>query len=311
MLHGALLVDKPTGITSFDLLRKLKLLLRPHFADVRLGHGGTLDPFATGLMLVFCGRGLKLAEFFLASEKSYTGVIEFGRTTPSFDPDTPPEAKTGSVPSNSANIAQAMAEFTDKPYLQIPPMFSAKKVQGKRLYALARSGQMVARIGQTKVIYEFDLKDYKPPLAGFTVRVSAGTYIRTLAADLADHLGTIAHLRTLRRTQSAEFLVDNALTLDALAERLEQTQVCALGSAFVDVTKLVCNWPTVHADAQILEHLKAGRQERAIPPLIAQLAPSLDKAKAAKDQRIAVLHAGTLRAILTKSSTNWRSARIF
>ena len=204
---GVLLVDKRAGITSFDVLRDLK---REGYTDI--GHGGTLDPFATGLLTVFVGRGLKLSEYLLKSNKSYSATVQLGQTTESGDNTNPVTETSPVLPQSIEQIQSIATQMESAPYLQTPPMFSAKKVDGKKLYELARQGKTVEREHVSCKLKNFTIESYDPNsgIATFSVEVSSGTFIRTLAQDLAIKLGTVGMLTTLRRSRSGPFDIKDA-----------------------------------------------------------------------------------------------------
>jgi tRNA pseudouridine55 synthase len=229
-MNGALLINKHPGISSFGIIDELQKQLiagGPKGPDARpalkrrdlpkLGHGGTLDPFATGLLIVCAGRAVKLARYFLGATKVYEGTIQFGQTTVPGDP-TSPVTETSSVIPDSIDELRALArKLTLQPYLQTPPMHSAKKKDGKPLYELARQGIEVEREPKLCHLYEFEILTYEKPKATFRLVCSSGTYVRTLAQDFGRLLGTVALLETLDRTQAGIFRVANAWTLEQLA----------------------------------------------------------------------------------------------
>lgn len=200
----------------------------------KLGHGGTLDPFATGLLVVGIGEGVKLTRYLLASRKTYSARMRFGETTRSGDfsdlARDPVCERSERVPASLAELRAATAAFTSAPYPQIPPMHSAKQIDGKRLYELAREGIEVEREAKLCTVYRFEIgrfgegpseetrKDELRPLprAEFVAEVSAGTFIRTLAQDFARKLGSVGALETLRRTASGSFSVERAIPLAEL-----------------------------------------------------------------------------------------------
>jgi tRNA pseudouridine55 synthase len=210
-LDGAILVDKPAGPTSHDVVDAI----RRKFGLKKVGHCGTLDPNATGLLIIVVGRGTKLSERLMGDDKVYEGTIKFGETTDSHDADG---ELTGSlpVPPLTLELLNAEASTFTGDQLQIPPMVSAIKQHGVPLYKLARKGVEVVREPRLIHIYNFRFTEYAEPLGRFRVACTKGTYIRSLANDLGQKLGCGAHLATLRRSVSGKFDVADALPLEAI-----------------------------------------------------------------------------------------------
>ena len=216
--NGALLVHKEDGMSSFGVIERLQDKLRQEFEIKRkdmpkLGHGGTLDPFATGLLPVCVGRGVKLARYFLGAKKEYCGWIRFGETTTPGDPTAPITERSDRIPASIEEVRAMARNLTLQPYLQTPPMHSAKKVDGKPLYELAREGLEIEREPKLCQLYEFEITEYLAPRAYFRVVCSSGTYIRVLAQDLGRLLGTVAMLDTLERSMTANLRIENSLKL--------------------------------------------------------------------------------------------------
>jgi tRNA pseudouridine55 synthase len=210
-LDGAILVDKPAGPTSHDVVDAI----RRKFGIKKVGHCGTLDPNATGLLIIVLGRGTKLSERLMGDDKVYEGTIKFGEETDSYDSDG---ELTASLPVPLLTLEQLNEEAAlfigDQ--MQMPPMVSAIKKNGVPLYKLARKGIEVEREPRLVHIYNFRFTDYTEPLGQFRVACTKGTYIRSMAHDLGQKLGCGAHLTTLRRGASGRFDVKDALTLDAV-----------------------------------------------------------------------------------------------
>src|SRR5436190_3891833 len=199
-LDGALLVDKPAGWTSHDVVAKI----RNHFRIKKVGHCGTLDPAATGLLIIVLGRGTKLSERLMSDDKVYEGAIKFGETTDSYDADGELVASLPVPPLTVGELNEAAGEFIGD-LMQIPPMVSAIKKDGVPLYKLARKGIEVPREPRLIHIYNFRFTAYEEPHAQFRVACTKGTYVRTLAHDLGQNLGCGAHLASLRRLASGKF----------------------------------------------------------------------------------------------------------
>jgi tRNA pseudouridine55 synthase len=206
-----LLLDKPLTWTSFDVVRKVKNTLRIK----KIGHAGTLDPLATGLLILCTGKKTKEIDLIQAQEKEYTGTFRLGETTPSFDLETAVDMARPYAHLTDEQIAAATAQFTGL-IQQTPPIFSAVKIDGKRAYELARTGQQAEIKSKSVEIKTFELTRIALPEVDFRVVCSKGTYIRSLARDLGVALGCGAHLTRLVRTRIGEFRVEDAFTLEAI-----------------------------------------------------------------------------------------------
>ncbi|AMJ68222.1 pseudouridine synthase [Hymenobacter sp. PAMC 26628] len=203
-----LLFDKPLTWSSFDGVRKLKNALRIR----KVGHAGTLDPLATGLLILCTGKKTKEIDQIQAQEKEYTGTFRLGQTTPSFDLETAVDAEGPYAHLTEADIRAAAAQFVGE-IQQTPPLYSAVKLDGKRAYELARKGQEAEIKAKTVTVKAFELTRIALPEVDFRVVCSKGTYIRSLARDLGAALSAGAHLTALRRTRIGAFRVEDALTL--------------------------------------------------------------------------------------------------
>lgn len=210
MNEGILLVDKPPHKTAFYLVK----LLRKITGVKKIGHAGTLDPFATGLMVMLIGKPYTTqSDRFLTSDKSYDATIHFGFSTDTYDCDGTQTATSDKTPTLT-EIEEALAHFQGT-ILQTPPMYSAKKVGGKKLYDLARSGVTIER-EPVPVTLKTTLIDYTYPELKLSITCSKGTYIRSIAHDLGEKLGCPAHLKTLVRTRSGPFSLNQAITIESL-----------------------------------------------------------------------------------------------
>lgn len=224
-----LLVDKPLGWTSFDVLNKIKGFVRHnivipanehgHSQRFKIGHAGTLDPLATGLLVICTGKMTRTIDQLQAGTKEYTGRIQFGQTTPSFDLETTPE---GNFPTEhlSKEFLQQIANGLTGEQMQIPPAYSAKQVDGKRAYKAARRGETVDIPAVRIAVDAFDILSFENGLAEFRIGCSKGTYIRSLAYELGARSDSGAYLAALRRTLSDPFEVSDAWTVEQLLERL-------------------------------------------------------------------------------------------
>jgi tRNA pseudouridine55 synthase len=206
---GVLLVDKPAGCTSHDVVG----LIRRQFALKKTGHGGTLDPGATGLLVILLGKGTRLSAQVMGGDKSYAGAFRLGRVTATQDREGEVLAEHPWEHVTRAEVEGQMRALSGDIF-QLPPMVSAVKIDGVPLYKLARKGLEVERKRRFVHIYRFVLTEWNPPLASFEVDCTKGTYVRTLAHDLGQALGCGASLETLRRTRSGDFDVADALTLE-------------------------------------------------------------------------------------------------
>ena len=210
-LDGLLLVDKPSGWTSHDVVAKI----RRQFRIPKVGHGGTLDPMATGLLIILLGKATKISERIMSHDKTYEGIFRLGIETDSQDADGQIVATRDPSAITADQItAQMNARLGDQ--MQTPPMVSAVKINGVPLYKLARKGQTVPRPPKLIHIYHFTLRTYTPPDVHFQVACTKGTYVRTLAHDIGQALGAGAHLTQLRRTQIGQLTLANAHPLDTL-----------------------------------------------------------------------------------------------
>jgi len=208
-LDGALLIDKPAGPTSHDVVDAI----RRQFGIKKVGHCGTLDPNATGLLIIVLGRGTKLSEKLMSDDKVYEGTIKFGEATNSYDADGELVSSLPVPPLTVEQLNDAAAEFLGD-QMQTPPMVSAVKKDGVPLYKLARKGVEVERAPRLVHIYTFRFDDYQEPLGRFRIACTKGTYVRSVAHELGRKIGCGAHLATLRRVSSGKFDVANAAPLE-------------------------------------------------------------------------------------------------
>jgi tRNA pseudouridine55 synthase len=208
-LDGAILIDKPAGPTSHDVVDAI----RRRFAIKKVGHCGTLDPNATGLLIIVLGRGTKLSEKLMSDDKAYEGGMKFGEATDSYDADGELTASLPVPPLTLDELNASAAEFIGD-QMQTPPMVSAIKKDGVPLYKLARKGIEIPREPRLIHIYNFRFTDYQEPIGQFRLACTKGTYVRTIAHELGGKLGCGAHLATLRRTSSGKFDVKDAATLN-------------------------------------------------------------------------------------------------
>ena len=222
-LDGAvLLIDKPLEWTSFDVVNKIRQTLRYRLGiqKIKVGHAGTLDPLATGLVIICTGKATKQINAFQDLDKTYRAVIRTGSTTPSFDLETAVDHTYPWEHITPEMIQAALKEFTGEQE-QLPPVYSAKSVAGKRAYEMARKGKHVELKPQRIMIRKLELQDFDPPDLSIQVECSKGTYIRSLARDLGSYLHSGAHLTGLRRTLIGAYSVENALSIEDFQEKLK------------------------------------------------------------------------------------------
>lgn len=219
-----IVVDKPYEWTSTDVVRKIKYNLRHKgYKNIKVGHAGTLDPLATGVLIVCVGKATKMVEQLQAEEKEYVTEMELGATTPSYDMEHPIDATYPTDHITREQVEQALAELCGE-RLQTPPVYSAKKIDGRRAYEYAREGALTEtepKMRQALInIYEMELLEYDMPRIKVRVRCSKGTYIRSLAMELGEKLESGAYLRSLCRTRSGGFTLALAENLEKILENL-------------------------------------------------------------------------------------------
>jgi tRNA pseudouridine55 synthase len=224
-------IDKELHWTSFDVVKKIRVAMR----EKKVGHAGTLDPLATGLVLVCTGKATKTIDSLMGQDKEYTGTIRLGATTPSYDLETEPDALFPTDHITEDQIRAVAASMTG-PQLQVPPMFSALKVDGKKLYELARKGKETHREPRSVVISEFEITGIRLPDVDFRVWVSKGTYIRSLAFDFGQACGSGAHLVALRRTRIGNLSVNDARTIPQWLEWWQSEAARLLSAAEAEDT---------------------------------------------------------------------------
>jgi len=211
---AAFLINKPKKWTSFDVVKFLRKCL-----DIRkIGHAGTLDPMATGLLILCCGNGTRTVSAFQEADKEYVAELTFGSLTPSLDAETTPDERAPFTHITKDDIQQVLDEYFSGQIIQIPPMYSALKHDGDPLYKLARKGKEVKRKPRQVIIEKTDILECNLPRLELYIRCSKGTYIRTLADDLAQKLDSVGHLIGLKRTAIGEYKNEEALTIAQLGD---------------------------------------------------------------------------------------------
>lgn len=218
-LDGILLIDKPGDHTSHDVVARLRGILKMK----RVGHAGTLDPMATGLLIILVGKATRVSQYLISLDKEYEGTVELGKVTDTQDADGQMMETRPVPPLTAAQIQTAINGFLGDQY-QTPPMYSAIKIDGVPLYKSARKGEEVEREPRFIRVMNWELTRLELPRFDFRMRCSKGTYVRTLAHDLGQKLGCGAHLTALRRTATDKFNVSQAITLDEL-QKLSLTEI--------------------------------------------------------------------------------------
>jgi tRNA pseudouridine55 synthase len=250
-MNGVIVIDKSSGLTSHDVVNRVRRIL----GQRSVGHLGTLDPSATGVLPIVVGNLTRLAQFYVHSEKTYEGIIRFGFATDTYDADGEPTTPSHEVHLNCDEVRNLAAEFQGK-IEQMPPPFSAKKIAGVPAYKLARKKQEVALKPVQVEIKQFEILATTADQAIFRARVASGTYIRSIAHEMGKKMGSGAHLASLRRTAAAEFTIDEAHSLAALEAA---TQQGTADSLFVHPRKLVPQLPCVTATEEAAALIRSGR----------------------------------------------------
>ena len=282
--NGLLLVDKASGLTSHDVVAQVRKILN----ERRVGHAGTLDPMATGLLVLAVGPSTRLLRFAQSEVKRYRGTVQLGVATDSLDADgTPTERRA--VPSISHDVMNAAAGAMLGIQQQIPPMVSAVKVGGRRLHQLARQGVEVEREARDVTIHSFALvATDDPSVWSFDVECSVGTYVRVLLSDLTSALGTVGHLSSLRRTRSGDFRVEDALSVEQLSD-----VVASGGTALRAPVTFVEKLEHVALDENAERKIRMGQRVTLVDPLVT-------------DEIAALNGTGQLVAILRRRGETWQ-----
>lgn len=256
---GTLLIDKPAGMTSHDVVARVRRAARTR----RVGHAGTLDPFATGVLVVCIGRATRLMQYLVGLDKAYLATVRLGVATDTQDlTGIPITALQSSKGVSLEAVQQVLNEFTG-PQLQMPPMYSAKKVDGARLYHAARAGREVERQPVAITVYAIAASEMGEMNAEGTrdfrmrVQCSSGTYVRTLAHDIGRKLGVGAHLAGLRRTAVGRFQIENAVTLDEIEQRGLEGELEPL---LLSPSATLAHLPSVQLDASDIKRVLNGRE---------------------------------------------------
>ena len=256
-MHGVIVVNKPEGWTSHDAVNKIRRLAGTR----RVGHLGTLDPMATGVLPLVVGAATRLAQFYTRSDKIYEGVVRFGWSTDSYDRAGQPTSEKIQVSPDAEEVERLLERFRGE-FLQTPPPVSAKKVDGKRAYELARRSLPVELAPVSVQVFSLTLLEVDGPDVRLRVHCSGGTYVRSIAHDLGRAMGCGAHLLDLRRTASGEFEIGQALTIPRLQALAAEDR---LAEATVPAAKMLPEFPCVLVDDATVAQIRNGRNFPASP----------------------------------------------
>jgi tRNA pseudouridine55 synthase len=250
-MNAVLIIDKPAGLTSHDVVNRVRRILK----EKSVGHLGTLDPLATGVLPLVIGNLTRLAQFYTSSEKTYEGTIRFGFATDTYDAEGQPSTLAQAVNLSLDQVRQFAGRFQGT-IEQTPPAFSAKKIQGVPAYKLARKHAEVTLKPVQVEIKEFEITEVNNDRATFRARVASGTYMRSVAHDMGRLIGCGAHLESLRRTAVSEFELKDAHTLEevATARKMDQTE-----DLFIHPRRLLPEFPCITANEEMAARIRTGR----------------------------------------------------
>jgi tRNA pseudouridine55 synthase len=256
-VDGVIVVDKPREWTSHDVVNKMRRLAGTR----KVGHLGTLDPGATGVLPLVIGRATRLAQFYTRNDKVYEGVVRFGFATNTYDADGEPAGPESPVAFDRAQLDRAFDRFRGE-FQQVPPPVSAKKIAGKPAYVLARQNKTVELAPVGVQVFALDVLQFEGVEASVRVHCSSGTYLRSIAHDVGHELGCGAHLKSLRRTASGEFKIESARTLEQLAALAAEDH---LREALIPANQLLPEFPSELVDAITAGQIRNGRDFRVSP----------------------------------------------
>ena len=256
-MDGVIVVDKPEGFTSHDVVNRVRRLANTR----KVGHLGTLDPMATGVLPLVLGRATRLAQFFSGGEKAYDARVQFGWSTDTYDREGEPSSEPVEPRFTRAELDDALARFRGA-FLQTPPPFSAKKVAGTPAYRLARKGTPVDLQPVQVHVFELDVLEFEGATARFRLRCSAGTYMRGIAHDVGRQLGCGAFLTALRRTASGEFAEGQASSLEALGDL---SRAGNLAEALIPAARVLPEFPNALVDTLTVGQIRQGKDFRLSP----------------------------------------------
>jgi len=252
-INGVLLLDKSLGFSSNQALQKVKWL----FQAAKAGHTGTLDPLATGLLPICLGEATKFAQYVTDADKTYIATVKFGATTTTGDAEGEVIA-TSDVRFTRAQLESACQSFLGE-ISQVPPMYSALKFEGKALYEYAREGVDIERQSRLVTIADITITHFEVDVAEITVKCSKGTYIRTLAEDIGNALGSGAHLIGLRRIETAGYELADAITIDQVEQKIKDTPVEALQSLLLPIDSAIVHLPALTLNDDAAHYLMQGQ----------------------------------------------------
>jgi len=289
LVSGVLVVDKPVGLTSHDVVQ----IIRRGTGIRRAGHTGTLDPRASGVLVVLIGPAVRLSEFVSAEDKRYQATIHLGSSTDTYDAEGVTSQPDLPVDVSREAFTELLQQFIGE-IEQVPPPYSAVKVQGERAYKLARRGEEVDLAPRIIHVHSLDLLEWAPPDVVIDVHCSSGTYVRSLAHDIGEQLGIGAHLVGLRRTRSGRFTLRDAVSLRRLREAFEQG---TWAQHLIPAAEALADWPAVELDEVGLEKVRNGN------PIPAE--------EGAKGLARAVSEQGDLVAIVELIGNEWKPRKVF
>ncbi len=250
-ISGVVVVDKPVGLTSHDVVQ----IVRKGTSIRRAGHTGTLDPRASGVLVILIGPAVRLSEYVSASDKRYQAVVSLGTSTDTYDADGRVIGQNP-VDITEEQFENALSKFVGE-IEQVPPPYSAVKVKGRKAYEMARDGEDVQLEPRVIQVYSLELLEWAPPEAVIDVYCSSGTYVRSLAHDLGEELGTGAHLVGLRRTKSGRFTLRDAVPLRKLREAFENGNWYQY---LIPAAEALSDWPAVELDADLVDAVRHGHR---------------------------------------------------
>jgi tRNA pseudouridine55 synthase len=296
-ISGLLNINKPKGLTSHDVVAHIRKLS----GQRKVGHTGTLDPMATGVLLVCVGQATRLIEYLMSGRKQYRATIQFGKTTNTLDADGEILTENDASDLTQTKLKNIVPQFQGT-LQQIPPIFSAIKKNGQPLYKQARAGQQVEVEPRTVTVYKLTWVDWNPPNLTLDISCSSGTYIRSLARDIGEAAGTGAHLAQLTRTANGSWHIDDAVSLNQLEQAGDNWR-----KFLHQPDQGIAHLPQVILDGEAVEHIRHGRQ---IPANLTTMPPTGDKIELAR----AYTPAGEFIAILklVESDGNiWQPKKVF
>ncbi|MGZ3610723.1 MAG: tRNA pseudouridine(55) synthase TruB [Ktedonobacteraceae bacterium] len=249
-MDGIFNINKPTGITSHDVVA----IIRKHLKQKRVGHAGTLDPLASGVLPICVGQATRVAEYLSESGKAYQAEIQFGTATDTYDAEGTITATTSTTELTLNRIEETIEQFRG-PQMQYPPLYSAIKIEGQPAYKRARAGETIVLEPRPIIIYALEILAWNPPRLTLAVECSKGTYIRSLAHDLGTQIGCYAYLEALTRTRSGPFTLEDSITLDRFVDAVETNTI--QDYAFPS-DKAIEQYPAIMLDADATERVKHG-----------------------------------------------------